>query len=174
MITDLVAGWADAPLRTLADEVDRLGAAGSYQRAADRRDALAALIGAVGRAQRLATLAAIPELVAARPDTRGGWEFAVLRHGRLASAGTARRGVPPMPVVAALRQGAETVRPGPGPLRGAPAEEVGVLLRWLDRPGTRLVHCADPWAEPSRGAGRWAEWLRRARAATAPYDHTSR
>jgi DNA polymerase-3 subunit epsilon len=168
----LIDGRADTPLQALADEVDRLGARGRYQRAAERRDALAGLIGTLGRAQRLSTLAALPELVAARPDGDKGWEFAVVRHGRLAAAGTARRGVPPMPVVAALQKGAETVRPGPGPLRGAPAEETGVLLRWLDRPGTRLVHCADPWAEPSRGAGRWAGWLRRARAAS--YDHLDR
>lgn len=178
MFTDLVAGAADDPLRRLADEVDRLGAGGRYQRAAQRRDALAGLIGTLGRTQRAAALAALPEVVAARPDGAGGWEFAVVRHGRLAAAGTARRGVPPMPVVAALRLGAETVRPGPGPLLGAPAGEVGVLLRWLDRPGTRLVHCAAPWAEPTRGAGRWAGWLHRARAATrsttTSYDRLGR
>jgi DNA polymerase-3 subunit epsilon len=174
LISDLVAGHRDEPLTALAAEVDRLGAAGSYERAATRRDALAGLIAALRRSQRLAALAALPELVAARPDGAGGWEFAVLRHGRLAAAGTARRGVPPMPVVEALRLGAETVRPGPGPLRGAPAEEVGVLLRWLDRPGTRLVHCPTPWTEPARGAGGWSGWLERVEAAGAAYDHANR
>jgi DNA polymerase-3 subunit epsilon len=165
LVRDLVAGRSDEPLRVLSGELERLGADGSYQRAATRRDALAELITALRRAQKLAGLAMLPELVAARPDTPGGWEFAVIRHGRLASAGTARRGVAPMPVVEALRLGAETVRPGPGPLYGAPAEEVGVLLRWLERPGTRLVHCPTPWAEPSLGAGGWSGWLDRARAA---------
>jgi DNA polymerase-3 subunit epsilon len=165
LVRDLVAGRSDQPLRVLSDELERLGADGSYQRAATRRDALAELITALRRSQRLASLAALPELVAARPDTRGGWEFAVIRHGRLASAGTARRGVPPMPVVESLRLGAETVRPGPGPLCGAPAEEVGVLSRWLEQPGTRLVHCPTPWTEPASGAGGWSGWLGRARAA---------
>ena len=64
----------------------------------------------------------------------------MVRHGRLAAAGVAARGVPPMPVIDALRAGAQVVLPGPGPLRGAPAEEVGLLHRWLTTGGTRLVH----------------------------------
>jgi DNA polymerase-3 subunit epsilon len=168
-VTDLLAGHSDHPLRELAEEVERLGSAQRFESAATRRDRLADLLVALRRAQRLEGLAALPELVAARPDGAGGWELAVLRHGRLAAAGVARRGVPPMPVVAALQASAETVRPGPGPLRGAPAEEAGVLLRWLERPGTRLVHCPTPWTEPAHGAGRWAGWLATARAAPAGY-----
>jgi DNA polymerase-3 subunit epsilon len=161
-VLDLISGRSDTGLRELAAEIDRLSEGQRFEIAATRRDRLAGLVSALRRSQRLATLAALPEMVAARPDGGGGWEFAVLRHGRLASAGVARRGVAPMPVVAALRAGAETVRPGPGPLRGAPAEEVGVLLRWLARPGTRLVHCTTPWAEPAHGAARWSDWLDRA------------
>jgi DNA polymerase-3 subunit epsilon len=126
------------------------------------------LIRALDRGQRLSALAAVEELIAARPDSAGGWEFAVIRHGRLASAGVARRGVPPMPVVEALVASAETVISGEGPLRGAPAEEVGVVLRWLDRPGTRMVRCSRPWTEPAHCAARWRPWLDRAdRARTA-------
>jgi DNA polymerase-3 subunit epsilon len=170
-VQELVAGHSDTALRTLAAEVDRLGEAQRFEAAATRRDRLAALLTALRRAQRLAALTELPELVAAYPDGRGGWELAVLRHGRLAAAGVARRGVPPMPVVAALRAGAETVRPGPGPLSGAPAEEAGVLLRWLERPGTRLVHCTTPWAEPAFGASRWNSWL--ARAMAVPAGHAA-
>ena len=65
----------------------------------------------------------------------------MVRHGRLAAAGVARRGVAPMPVVEALRTGAQTVLPRPGPLRGADAEEVRLLHRWLTGGGTRLVTC---------------------------------
>jgi DNA polymerase-3 subunit epsilon len=123
------------------------------------------LVRTLDRGQRLAALAAVPELIAARPDGAGGWQFAVVRHGRLASAGVARRGVRPMPVVDALAASAETVLPEPGPLRGAPAEEVGVVLRWLDRPGTRMVRCSQPWTEPAMAAASWRGWLTRADAA---------
>ena len=69
---------------------------------------------------QLAALAAIDELVAARPREEGGWDFAVVRAGRLASAGVAPRRVPPMPVVEAITAAAETVRPTPGIARVSP------------------------------------------------------
>jgi DNA polymerase III subunit epsilon len=162
--TDLVTGAASAPLQVLADEVAALAADERFEAAGRRRDRLAALVEVLGRAQRLAALAGRAEVIGARPDGRGGWELAVVRYGRLAAAGVARRGVAPMPVVEALRVGGQTVLPGPGPLRGADPEEVRLLHRWLTGGGTRLVACDGPWGEPARGAGSWAEWARRARA----------
>ncbi len=168
--TDLVTGAASGPLQSLADGVTALADAQRFEAAARHRDRLAGLVESLGRAQRLAALAGLAELVAARPDGHGGWELAVVRHGRLAGAGVARRGVAPMPVVEALRAGAQTVLPGPGPLRGADAEEVRLLHRWLSGGGTRLVACDEPWGEPARGAGGWAEWARRARPVEPPVD----
>ena len=46
-------------------------------------DALAVLVRAVRRRQRLESLAAVPELVLARPDGDGGWQLSVVRRGRL-------------------------------------------------------------------------------------------
>ena len=162
---DLVRGVDDAPLHRLADAVAALGARQRFTDAADHRDRLADLAAVLARTQRLGAVAATAELVAARPDGARGWDLAVVRHGRLAAAGRARRGVPPLPVVDALVATAETVRPGPGPLCGAPPEEVAVVTRWLERPGTRLVRTSTPWALPRRGAGSWAAWVRRARDA---------
>ena len=68
-----------------------------------------------------------------------------------------------MPVIDALRLGAQTVLTGPGPLRGAPVEEVRLLHRWLTTGGTRLVHAEPAWAEPAHGAARWGGWAERAR-----------
>ncbi|TCP55102.1 DNA polymerase-3 subunit epsilon [Tamaricihabitans halophyticus] len=158
-ITELITGTAASPLEALAAQLDQLSTEQRYEQAALRRDGLAALVRAVDRGQRLAALAALPELVAAQSDGAGGWRFAIARYGRLASAGVAERGVAPMPVVDALTAAAETVLPGPGPLRGAPPEEVGVLSRWLAKPGTRLVRSSWPWAEPAGAAGRWRGWL---------------
>ena len=135
----LVDGADDGPLHALAGEVTTLAAQERFEAAARGRDRLAGLVGALGRAQRLTALAGLAEVVGAHPDGSGGWELAVVRHGRLAAAGVARRGVPPMPVVEALRAGATTVLPGPGPLRGAAADEVRLLHRWLTGGGTRLV-----------------------------------
>lgn len=167
LVTELVAGTSDAALHAAREQVEELAAAQHFERAAQRRDELAALLRAVHRGHRLASLAAIAELVAAAPDGSGGWEIAVIRHGRLASAGVARRGVSPMPVVDTLVASAQTVLPGEGPLRGASSEEVAVLLRWLTRPGVRLVRATDPWAEPVCGGGGWDPWLRRAATAVS-------
>jgi DNA polymerase III subunit epsilon len=166
-VTALIGGQGTGPLDSALRQLDELAAAQHFEQAARRRDELAVLVRALAKAHRLAALAAIPELVAAAPDGSGGWEFAVIRYGQLACAGVARRAVPPMPVVDALVAAAETVTPDAGPLYGAPAEEVGVLLRWLGRPGVRLVRTAMPWAEPARGVGGWQRWLERAATATA-------
>jgi DNA polymerase III subunit epsilon len=167
---ELVGGDEDGALTAIATEIDALAAGERFEEAARRRDRLAGLIIALERAQRLAALARVPELVGARPDGRGGWELAVLGHGRLVAAGVARRGVAPMPVIEALRLGAQTVIPGAGPLLGAPAEEVGLLHRWLTTDGTRLVYSDPPWTEPVRSAAAWRPWAERARPVEVDVD----
>lgn len=165
----MIAGHSESPLWTLRSQLDELVEAQRFEDAAARRDRLAALLRALDRNQRLAALAAIPELVAAERDDDGGWRLAVVRHGRLAAAGTAARGVPPLPVVDQLVASAETVLPGAGPLYGASSEEVAVLCRWLGRRGVRLVRCAQPWAEPARSAASWRGWVALAAAGRAGY-----
>jgi len=162
---DLVEGRRDAELSALVGAVDALADEERFEEAAGDRDRLVTLIGALTRRQSLAELTAQPELVGARPDGRGGWELAVVRYGQLAAADVARRGVRPMPVVEAMRAGAQTILPGPGPLRGAPPEETRLLYRWLTSGGTRLVY-SEPWAEPAHSAARWGGWAARAREGT--------
>jgi DNA polymerase-3 subunit epsilon len=154
-ITALLAGSSDEMLMPMRSRISELGAAGRFDEAAVARDRLAVLAESVDRCQRLTALTAIAELVAARPDGSGGWELTVVRHGRLAAAGHARRGVNPMPVIDLLLASAETVMAAPGPLPAASAEESSTILNWLDRPGTRLVQLSSPWACPVRAAGRW-------------------
>jgi DNA polymerase-3 subunit epsilon len=161
----LFTGESAAALERLHAELERLVAEQRFEAASRHRDRLARLVRTLQRRQRLAALCAISELVVARPDGAGGWELAVVRSGRLASAGVAPRGVPPMPVVESLVASAETVVAGDEPLRGAPPEEAGLLSRWLERPGSRLVRTSSPWAQPAGSAGRWHEWAERAAVA---------
>ncbi|MGW0036094.1 DEDD exonuclease domain-containing protein [Gordonia sp. NPDC003376] len=162
---DLLCGRRNDLVGTLVGQLDRYTDSHMFETAARHRDRLAACIDALGRCQRLAALCVIAEIVVARPDDAGGWQFAVIRHGRLAAAGTARRGVAPMPVVDALRAAAETVIPGDGPLAGAPAEETGLLYRWVTEPGGRIVATTDPFAVPAGSAAAWAPWSDAARRA---------
>jgi DNA polymerase-3 subunit epsilon len=136
-----------------------------YEEAASVRTRLAVLLRATIRMQRLRSLTGIEQMVAARPADGGGWEFAVIRFGRLAGAGTSPPRVHPQTTIDAAVATAETVRPGVGPTPAATAEETERLLAWLERPGTRLVSTTDGWALPVDGAARFAELLRKADAA---------
>jgi DNA polymerase-3 subunit epsilon len=162
----LIDGIDNGALAAAVRQVGALAERRHYESAARLRDRAAAAIEALWRAQRLRALAALPELIAAAPDGGGGYHLAVVRHGRLAAAGTARRGVPPMPVVDAISAGAQAILPEPAPLGGALVEETGLIARWLGNPGVRIVRVAeDGWASPLRSAGAWAEWAAQARSA---------
>lgn len=160
-----IAGRDHGTLAAAIDEVGALAGLGRYESAARLRDRTAAAIATLWRGQRLTALAAVGDLVAAQPDGDGGWHLAVIRYGRLAAAGTARRGVPPLPVVAALRAGAQTILRDDSPLGGAPVEETALLARWLAAPGTRIVSADDGWCTPTGAAGRFSAWAAAAEAA---------
>lgn len=155
---ELVDGHSAGVVETALARIEELSRAELFENAARLRDRTAATVTVLRTLQRLQSLTRIAQLVAARPADGGGWEFVVIRHGRLASAGVARRGVSPMPVVDALVAGAETVVPDGTPLEGATPEEVALLARWLDSGGVRIVDTTDGWHEPVHGVGRWHTW----------------
>ena len=124
-----------------------------YEDAGEVRDRLLALVRGIARAQRIAPLAASPEIVAARPAPAGGWEVVVVRHGRLAASTVAPRGADPMPYIDAARASAEMVLPAPWPAPAAIPEETEKILRWLEAPGVRLVDLDGEWTCPVGGAG---------------------
>jgi DNA polymerase-3 subunit epsilon len=151
----------------LRARIDALAAAGRYEDAARHRDRMAAFTRTAARMQRLRGLTRCPELVAARPARDGGWDIAVVRHGRLAAATVAPHAHAVLGAVAAAQATAATVVPGTGPLPAATAEETECILRWLEHPGTRLVALDGEWSSPLHGAGRWQAWLAAADAERA-------
>lgn len=162
----LIDGADNTALDAAARQVATLAGGQRYERAARLRDHTAAAIEALWRGQRLGALAAVGELVAAAPDGAGGWQLAVIRHGQLAAAGNAGRGVPPMPVIEALCAGAQTIVATPAPLGGALVEETSLIARWLTTPGVRIVHTdGRGWASPLRSAGPWLRWATSAHSA---------
>jgi len=161
----LIDGLDNTALSAAVRQVTELAGRGRYESAARLRDHIADTIEVLWRGQRLRTLAGVEELVAAAPDGAGGWQLTVVRHGQLAAAGCARRGVPPMPVVDALRTGAQVVLPQPAPLGGALVEETSLIARWLDQPGVRIVCATEGFASPRDSAGPWLQWSSTARAA---------
>jgi DNA polymerase-3 subunit epsilon len=163
----LIDGVQNSALAAAAERIAELAARQRYESAARLRDHTVDAVQVLWRGQRLRALAALPELVAAAPDGAGGWQLAVVRHGQLAAAGTARRGVPPMPVVEAIEAGAQVILPQPAPLGGALVEETALIARWLAAPGVRIVRSSGEqgWCSPVRSAGPWAQWAAAARSA---------
>ncbi|MFV0450871.1 MAG: DEDD exonuclease domain-containing protein [Propioniciclava sp.] len=101
--------------------------------------------------RRIESIAACPEIVAAR-RTPAGWEIHVIRHGRLAAAATARPGEVPQAVARDAVAAAERVPP---PHPGQPAattEEAERIATWLEEPGIRLIAVEGDWAWPIHGA----------------------
>jgi DNA polymerase-3 subunit epsilon len=137
----------------LEERIARLAGAERYEDAGHQRDRLAVLVVAAARMHRLAGLARVAELVAARRTPDEGWEVVAVRHGRLAGTDLVARGVPPWPAVDALLATAERVPEAGGPVANASAEEGERVLRWLEQPGVRLVHVEGSWWSPAHGAG---------------------
>lgn len=160
---------------TLLGRIDSLAASQRYEEAATVRARLAALLRVTVRMQRLTALSGIAELVAARRAEHGGWELAIVRHGRLAAAGVSPPRQHPRATIDLLRATAETVPPGHGPIPRASAEESERILSWLEPPETRLVSVTDGWASPVRGAGRFHDLLVKAEEAARVTigDHTA-
>ena len=154
----LIDGLDNTALAAAVHQVTALAERRHYESAARLRDRTATAVEALWRAQRLRALAALPELIAAAPDGTGGYHLAVIRHGQLAAAGSAARGVPPMPVVDAIRAGAQVILPAPAPLGGALVEETALIARWLAAPGVRIVRVCSAddagWASPFAVGGR--------------------
>lgn len=125
-----------------------------FEEAGVHRDRLASFVRAAARSQRLTSLTRCPEVVAALREDDGRWTVHVVRYGRLAAAGVIPAGADALAYVDQLRAGAETVLPALGPLPAATAEESERILRWLERPGVRLVDIDGEWTCPVAGAGR--------------------
>lgn len=159
---EATTGDVQPVVEALLARIETLAAGQRYEEAAVLRSRLAAVLRATVRMQRLAALTGIAELAAARPADGGGWELALVRHGRLAGAGVSPPGIHPRPTLAVIRATAETVSAGHGPVPAATPEESERILSWLERPETRLVEMSAGWASPVRGAGRFRDLLTKA------------
>ena len=87
------------PTRAASSRRCSTGSTGSRPRSGTRTPRCSATgsrscVRAVRRRQRLESLAAVPELVLARPDGAGGWQLSVVRRGRLVAAGVRTAGAP--------------------------------------------------------------------------------
>lgn len=141
-------------VEVIQERMERLAADERFEEAGSHRDRLAAFLRAAARTQRLAAVTRCAEVVAGRREDDGRWAVHVVRHGRLAAAGVIPFGADAHRFVAQLVASAETVLPGIGPVPAATAEETEKVLRWLEKPGIRLIDIVGEWTCPLAGATR--------------------
>ena len=121
-------------VNSLSVKLSALARAERYEEASVVRDRVESLSSGVHRAALIRTLQEIPELVAARPTTSGGWDIHVIRHGWLAGSVHAPFGKDPRELLEACVQSAATY------LDVVPLiSETEMLITWLASGNTRLV-----------------------------------
>lgn len=158
-VAQAIGGDARPLVGDLHERMRRLCEDERFEEAATVRDRMLALVRAADRAQRMAPLAASPEVVAARPGAIGGWEFVCVRYGKLAGTTLSPPGADPVPYIDSLVDSAEVVA---RPIGRAPAthpEETEKILRWLETPQVRMVRVEGEWSCPVHGAGEVREQL---------------
>jgi DNA polymerase III subunit epsilon len=134
-------------VRGVQARLTRLVSQQRFEEAAIIRRRLETLARTATRFHRIRSLAACPEIVAAR-KVGLDWEIHVIRYGRLAGAALATPREVPQAVARAVRATAETVSKPPDPLPAAGIEETERIADWLEQPGTRLIEITGDWMWP--------------------------
>lgn len=134
----------------LAASVARHAEALEYERAAELRDATSSIVEAGMRTERLASLRRV-RLVAAR---RAGdsWDLVSVANGRFTAS--VRTGTGVWDAADALQS--TWTEPSTATLL---IEEQELIARWLEQPGTRLLHIDGDWAQPLASAGPHHGWV---------------
>lgn len=139
-------------LTAVGARIAQLSAQQRYEQAQQLTNRLRSYTTATQRWHRLVGLARCPQIIAAQwvsaPAPAPGWQIHVIRHGRLAAAGTAAPGTPPRQLAAELERLAETVLPAPHDLPACSIEEAERVAAWCERPGVRLIEIDGEWSMP--------------------------
>jgi DNA polymerase-3 subunit epsilon len=150
---DLLTGRADPVWESGLQRIRRLADEERYEEAAEVRDRAVAFLRAATRAERLRSLIAAEELVAAAPVATG-WELILVRRARFAGSALLPRGASVRPYLEALLLSGSAVTEGEDAFGAAAVEEAELLLRHLDQEGVRLVHLTGIWASPKESPAR--------------------
>ncbi|MDN5725948.1 MAG: DEDD exonuclease domain-containing protein [Propionibacteriales bacterium] len=132
-------------LSAVRERLARLISQERFEEAETIRRRLQQMIDTSRRFHRIASLAAVPQIVAARSTARG-WEITVIRYGRLAQSALARPGEVPQAVARAAVATAETVSPPYKPLPAASVEEAERIGDWLEQ--ARIIDIDGEWTWP--------------------------
>lgn len=150
-LRDLFAGDPGEFLAGARQRISDLASQERFETAAEVRDAVGGVLHSTAGHSIRSSIRSIDEVVAAERREDGGWDLAVIRHGRLAAAGSSHRGVSPYPAIDALRLSAEFVAPHDPVTPLTTDEETDLLVSWLSSGTTRLVRSSAAWSQPAHG-----------------------
>lgn len=159
-------------LAALRRHMEDRATAGRFEEAGDLRIQLHTLGRALLTLRRRLAIVAVHELVLAR-DLDATTQVVVLRSGRLAASlcldrpgsGTATPPATDARLIGQVRDrlALTPVEAPDGPPTARDAEEVDLLLRWIDQDGARLLWATDGYAEPWAGGRELATVTQEAR-----------
>jgi DNA polymerase-3 subunit epsilon len=138
-------------IAAIAASVAQFSQSLEYERAAELRDAASSIVEAGMRTERLAALRRV-RMVAAR-RSENSWDLVSVVNGRLTGSARAATGI--WDTADAL-QSTWGETPSTAPLL---VEEQELIARWLEQPGTRLLHIEGEWAQPLASAGPHHAWV---------------
>jgi DNA polymerase-3 subunit epsilon len=141
----ILTGNSSAVSKKLMERIVGLVNDEKFEDAALVRDRMHALEDGVYRATRLREISAIPLMIAAQPDSIGGWEIHAISHGRFAAGIVAPPGDDPKPYLHELKNSIPSDLSLP-----TLVSEVELILKWLGDGVTRLVEISDghTWLHP--------------------------
>ena len=122
-----------------------------FERAAQLRNGISALVDGAMRAQRLEALSRC-DIVAVR-RVGDAWDLAAFRAGALVGSARVESGV--WAAADSLREKTQALDVGSEVL----IEERELVSRWLDAKGTRLLYVDGEWSMPVNSAGRHERWV---------------
>jgi DNA polymerase-3 subunit epsilon len=141
----ILSGNSAVASKKLMDMIVDLVGDEKFEAAALVRDRMHALEDGVYRSARLREISAIPLIIAAQPNSVGGWEIQAISHGRFAAAIIAPPGVDPKPYVFELKNSVPSNLSLP-----TLVSEVELVLNWLGNGITRMVEISEnhTWQHP--------------------------
>jgi DNA polymerase-3 subunit epsilon len=141
----ILTGNSSAVSKKLMEKIVELVKDEKFEEAISVRDRMHALEDGIYRSTRLRKISAIPLIVAAQPNSMGGWEIQAISHGRFAAAAVAPPGVDPKPYVLQLKDSIPSDLSLP-----TLVSEVELILNWLGNGETRLVDISEghTWQHP--------------------------
>lgn len=152
---NVLSGMIDDAVSAAMQNLTAMASREEFERAAEERDRLSAIISTASRKEQLSLLSTIPELRAARRGDRG-WEIIVVRWGRLAGSALAKTSSEVVGISEALAETTPAVDEPDSACGAAPVEEMEILYDWICSSGTRLLSSPDtPFAVSRRSPQRF-------------------